>query len=305
MTTIKNVLITGGNGLVGSRLTQLLIAKGYNVSHLVRRKSGRKDVNEYLWNVNEKFVEEGAFNSLNAIIHLAGAGIADKPWTDARKKEIIDSRVLSTQLLNEKLKKSSQKIKSFVSASAIGFYGLEKRTEPLRETDGSGKGFLSDCCVQWENAVHEIKPYTDNLSILRIGVVLSEKGGALPKISMPVKLGIGSPLGSGKQIVPWIHLDDLCNMFIFAMEKELSETFNAVSPEITDNSTLTKTVANALRKPYFFPNVPAFAIKLLYGELADLVLLGTAVSSEKIQKSGFQFQFKNLEDAINEIAPRL
>lgn len=305
MNSNKNVLITGASGLVGNRLTQLLLEKKYKVSHLVRKKSGRKDVDEYLWNPYKGEIDEFALTNAHAVIHLAGAGIADKPWTEERKKEIINSRVNSSKLLVETIKASTNKPVTVISASAVGYYGLTPRALPLKETDVPGNGFLSECCIKWEEAVSEVKDSVDNFSVLRIGVVLTEKGGALPKIAMPVKWGVGSPLGSGKQIVSWIHIDDLCNMFIYCMENKLSGIFNAVAPEISTNTDLTKIVAGSLKRPVFLPNVPGIIIKLLFGELSSLVLEGAAVSADKISSVGFKFQHNNLKSAINEIAPRL
>jgi uncharacterized protein (TIGR01777 family) len=297
----KNILITGASGLIGQRLTDLLYEKGHRIAHLSRTPRSGKAVT-FLWDIQQNKMDNEAFQATDAIIHLAGAGVGDKPWTAARKLEIIKSRTESTRLLYNELKKGNHSIKTFVSASAIGFYGIDERGSFFKENDKQGRGFLAEVVAQWEQAVDQIAILGIRVVKIRIGIVLSEKGGALKELMKPVKFYIGAPLGSGDQTLSWIHLDDLCKIFIKAVEDdELKGIYNAAAPNPVSNKEFTKTLAKILHKPIILPPIPAFALKLLLGEMADIVLKGAKVSSEKIQKTGFLFKFNKLEDALTDL----
>lgn len=297
----KNILITGASGLVGTRLTELLLQKQYQVSHLGRsRKEGK--ISSFQWNVSTGVMDEDAFKNIDTIIHLAGAGVADKRWTEARKKEILESRTKSTALLFEKLKSKTHAIKTVVSASAIGYYGFGESDEILTEQNLPSSDFLAQVTKQWEEEVDKISNLGIRTIKLRIGIVLSDRGGALAQMAAPVKWGVGASLGSGKQWVSWIHLDDLCKMFIKAMEDEsLSGAYNATGTSYCTNEELTKAIATALSKPLWLPPVPGFVLKIMLGEMADMVLSGSKVSSQKIQRTGFAHQFKNLDEAVADL----
>lgn len=253
----------------------------------------------FYWNLKDQYIDSHAFEDTDYIIHLAGAGIADKRWSESRKKLIYDSRVKNTQLLFERSK--GYPIKGLVAASAVGFYGMDTGDKQLSENNERGKDFLSDIVVDWEKANAQFEERDLRVAMLRIGIVLSTEGGALKKMALPFKLGIGSPIGSGKQWMSWIHEDDLVEMILFALDNQLSGTYNAVAPEPTTNKEFSRTLAHVLAKPFWAPNVPAFVLRLLYGELAYVVLGGNKVASKKIQKTGFTFKFNNLKDALTHL----
>lgn len=294
------VLITGANGLIAKELSQRL-EKEYTVRFLTRKK---QNANEFEWNVDAGTIDAIALENVSHIIHLAGAGVAEKRWTEERKKEIISSRVGSAGLLLKTLQKKNQKLKSFVSASGINYYGTETTEKIFTEKDGPGHDFLSKVTIVWEQAANEFKNQrvAERVVKLRTGVVLSEKEGALKKMLPTIKAGIGSPLGSGKQYMPWIHIQDICSMYEFALKNsELDGAFNAIAPEHATNKDLTVQAAKVLKKPLYMPNVPAFVLKLLFGELSVAVLEGSRASSEKIQHAGFQFKFPDLKEALKDL----
>lgn len=301
MEDAKKILITGASGLVGSRLTEILLERGHTVTHLGRhRKEG--PVKTYVWNIDEALIEPGALTDVDAIIHLAGAGLADKPWTNARKQEILESRIRPTQLLYKNLADGNHRVKTFISASAVGYYGADRKDEVSTEDALPGNDFLATVVVQWEHAADAIEALDIRVVKVRTGIVLSEKGGVLKEIMTPVKFFLGAPLGSGKQYVSWIHLDDLCRLYLYAVENPaLHGPYNAAAPAPVTNRQLTQTIARSLHKPLLFPAVPSFALKLFLGEMADLVLGGCWMSSEKIQQAGFTFRFTKVEDAVNDL----
>lgn len=293
----KQVLISGGSGLVGSRLTELLQAKGYEVAHLSRSASDGK-VKTIPWDVVNMQLDAAEIEGYDSIIHLAGAGIVDEPWTEKRKQIIQESRTKTAELLKQAIEQNTKKPEVFVSASAVGYYGFVTTDHIFTEQDEPGNDFLADTCVHWEKSVESIAKLGIPTSKIRIGIVLSKNGGALKEMANPVKYNVGAPLGSGKQYMPWIHIDDLCSIFIYALENKLEGAYNAGAPNQVDNKTFTKTLASVLKKPLWLPNVPAFVMKLILGKRALLVLEGSRVSCKKIQERGFEFQFKDLEVAL-------
>jgi uncharacterized protein len=297
----KNILITGASGLIGSRLTELLHEKGYRIAHLSRTvRSGTTKT--FLWDINKDKIDNESLRSTDAIIHLAGESIGGKPWTKERKNEILKSRTHSTWLLYDELKKGNHNVKALVSASAIGYYGPDEKGGYFNEGDEQGKGFLAEVVHQWEEFVDQISTLGIRVVKIRTGVVLSEKGGALKELMKPVKFYAGAPLGKGTQVLSWIHLDDLCKIYIKAIEDESMEgIYNAVAPNPVTNREFTHRLATAMNRPIILPPIPSFVLKLLLGEMSDLVLKGTKVSNEKIQASGFKFQFDNLEDALTDL----
>lgn len=294
------VLITGANGLVAQELSKKL-EKEYTVRFLTRQK---KRANDYEWNIKEGTIDESVFDNISHVIHLAGANISEKRWTDERKKELISSRVDSADLILKTLQKKNIKLKSFISASGINYYGTETTEKIFTENDSPGNDFLSEVVVLWEKAADDFKEQNiaERVVKIRTAVVLSEKEGALKKMIPTIKMGIGSPLGSGKQYMPWIHIKDICSIYEFALKNsEFEGAFNATSPEHTTNENLTKKIAEVLKKPLIMPNVPSFVLKLLFGELSVAVLEGSRASSEKIQKAGFQFEFPDLKIALEDL----
>lgn len=293
---MKNILITGGSGLVGQRITELLEKKGYEVAWLSRSQQGRKS---FLWDVENKEIDPQAIEWADAIIHLAGAGVAEKRWTPERKKLILDSRTHSTQLLFSAIEKAEKKPSTFISASAVGYYGFNTGTTLVDEGSKAGSDFLAEVVIAWEHEVKKIEALHLRTVLLRIGIVLDAEGGALGEMLKPP---VAAPLGSGDQWMSWIHIEDLANMFVFALEKTtLQGIYNAVGPNPATNQQLTKEAAAAKGKPYIGIGVPGFALKLVLGEMAAMVLGGNRVSSQKIQKAGFEFEFPELKGALNEI----
>ncbi|NML57445.1 TIGR01777 family oxidoreductase [Chryseobacterium cheonjiense] len=294
------ILITGAGGLIARELAKRL-EKDYTVRFLTRKKR-RSD--EFEWNIREKTIDESAFDGVSHIIHLAGANISEKRWTDERKKELISSRVDSADLILKTLQKKNIKLKSFISASGINYYGTKTADQIFTESDGPGNDFLSEVVVLWERAADQFKEQNlaERVVKIRTAVVLSEKDGALKKMLPPIKMGIGSALGNGKQYMPWIHIDDICSIYEFALTNpDMDGAYNAVSPQHTSNENLTKKIAEVIKKPLFMPNVPGFVLKLIFGELADALLEGSRASSEKIQKAGFRFEFPDLKNALENL----
>ncbi|MDT3402794.1 TIGR01777 family oxidoreductase [Mucilaginibacter terrae] len=298
----KHVLITGGTGLIGSELTQILLNKGYEVSHLSRSAGKTNGVKTFLWDVNKGIIDEQCINGVDTVVHLAGAGIADKRWTEKRKQEIIDSRTKSIGLIYTALKaNANHTVKHVVSASGIGYYS-DRGDELMTEDKTPLHDFLGTCCMEWEKAVDKGLELGLSITKFRTGVVLTKKEGALPQLALPVKFGVGSPLGSGKQYVSWIHLHDAVNMYVQVVEGSLTpDTYNMAAPNPVTNAQLTQAVAKQLRRPLWVPNVPAFVIKLLFGELSTLVLGSTCTSSQKIEKAGYHFKFVHVSDALKDI----
>lgn len=294
------VLITGANGMVAQELSKTL-EKEYTVRFLTRKK--QRD-NDYEWDIKNGTIDETAFENVSHIIHLAGANISEKRWTDERKKELISSRVDSAKLLLNTLKKKNIILKSFISASGINYYGTITTEKIYTEDDAAGNDFLSEVVVLWEKSADDFKEQklAERVVKIRTAVVLSEKEGALKKMLPTINLGIGSPLGSGKQYMPWIHVKDICSIYEFALKNpKLEGAYNATSPQHTTNENLTKKIAEVAKKPLFMPNVPSFVLKLLFGELADALLEGSRASSQKIQEAGFQFKFPDLKAALEDL----
>ncbi len=299
----QTVLITGGTGSIGRRLTQLLQQEGYRVSLLSRSTTSIPDVRVYQWDIRKGHIDPQAIATADHIIHLAGEGIADERWTDARKESIMSSRTQSTDLLVQALAKNPHHVKSFVGASAIGFYGGDTADRPLTETSQGGSDFLAQVVRAWERAEEQIASIGIRTVKLRIGVVLMAEGGALPKLAQPVRLGAGAPIGSGQQYVSWIHLDDLCRLFIQGLSDESWQgVYNAVAPNPVTNEALTRAIAGVLHRPLLLPNIPNFAIKLMYGEMAIVVTGGNYVLNKRItDETNFQYQYADLTKALENL----
>lgn len=302
-----HILITGGTGLVGKALTNHLIEKGYAITVLTRYiptpDKQIPQVQYAQWNVAAQTIDVQAVVQADYIIHLAGASVAEKRWTTKRKKEIVDSRVQSTALLYNTLKNNSHKVKAFISASAIGWYGSDKKDQLFTEADTPATDFLGDTCRQWEEALKPITALGIRTASVRIGIVLSNEGGALAEFKKPLKYGIASILGSGKQIISWIHITDLVRLFVFLLEHQsLQGAFNAVAPKPVDNKHLIITLAKKLRGKFYIPiYVPSFILKLLLGEMSIEVLKSTTVSCQKIHQQGFIFEFPTIEATFNNL----
>ena len=298
---MKTILITGGTGLIGSKLSLALLAKGYQVRHLSRQPIGTAVIKSYNWDIENNSIDENAFVGVDAIIHLAGAGIAEKKWTDKRKAEIVNSRVNSTQLLFEYVQKMEQPIETFIAASATGIYPTNPH-KLYNENAKPATDFLGDCCEKWENKIDKFNTLGIRTVKLRTGIVLAKEGGALPKMANPILAGMGAPIGDGKQWMSWIDEDDLVNMYIYALENNsINGAYNAVSPNPCSNQNFTKVLAKVLNRFILLPKIPSFVIRLLLGEMSIIVLGSTKVSAEKIISTGFKFNFEKLNESLNKI----
>lgn len=299
----ERVLITGGTGLIGKRLTELLLLKGYEVALLSRKKEDIPSVRVFEWNVANGYVEDGALENTTYLIHLAGAGVADGRWTNERKKVIVTSRTETIGLVAKKMKEKGIVPKAFISASGSSYYGEDTGNEKHTEHSAPGSDFLSEVTVKWEKAADLVAAMGVRTVKLRTGVVLSEDGGALEKIAQPARLGFGASLGSGKQWMSWIHIDDVCGLYIAAMENEAWEgVYNAVTDAPVTNETLTKEICRALDKPQWLPNVPAFALRIAFGEMANVVLGSSYLINERIAaETDFEYKFPELTTALDNL----
>ena len=295
----NKILITGGSGLVGNHLSKLLVEAGHQVAHLSRNISGNETFPTFKWDIQKGEIDETAFDQVTHIVHLAGAGVADKKWTDERKKVILDSRIKSAELLFKYVSKLDLNLKSYISASAIGLYPYNDEAWAYEQTD-PGDGFLPHVVKEWEKSA-DLFQGVASVAKVRIGVVLSPEGGAMAEIAKPIKMFVGAPLGDGKQMTSWIHIHDLAGIFKFIVEEGLEGVFNATAPKPATNAQLTRSIARALQKPLILPNVPAFAMKMMLGQMAEIVLKGCKVSSAKIQTAGFKFKFPELDEAVKHL----
>lgn len=302
---METILITGGTGLVGQRLSHILKESGYRVIHLSRKEDLKAEFPAYHWDIQKGIIAEDALLQADHIVHLAGANVASRRWTAKFKRMAIDSRVKSIALLAKELKRLNKLPKSFISASAIGYYGDRGDELMIEKSPPAGKGFLSDTTIRWELAADDIVSLGIRVALLRVGIVLSAKDGALPKMMMSFKANCGTWFGDGSQYYSWIHIDDVAKIFQYAIENEtMRGAYNAVAPNPVTNKIFIKTLSKALdKKSLLFPT-PAFAIRLAMGEMADIVLRGCRVSPKKIQQAGFEFEHPDLEAALKDVILR-
>lgn len=298
---MAKVLITGASGLVGTRLTELLKAQGYEVNKLGRAGKGRRKPGTFNWDLTTGEVDERAFEGVSAIVHLAGAGIADQRWTNSRKKEIIDSRVKSAELLFNYLKNNKHTVKTMVSASAVGYYG-DCGAEKVSEEHAPGTDFLADVCKQWEASVHQFDSIGLRPVRCRFGIVLSKDGGALPELTKTIPIGIAGYFAKDNLYYPWIHIDDVCGILVHAIETEtMNGAYNTTAPKPLLIKELMQKIVEAKKSNAILTPVPPLAIKLMLGEKSALVLQSQRCSADKIIKSGYRFRYGKIEDALGEI----
>lgn len=293
----RSVLITGGTGLIGRHLSQMLVENGYKVHILSRSKRNHPDYKFFIWDIDKGYIEEGALD-VDYIIHLAGAGIADKRWSDKRKKLILDSRIKSTDLLASEIAKLDKK-PHYIGASAIGIYG-NIDDHSCKEEDASREDiFLVEVTRKWEDAHQEIKQLVPSWSMVRIGIVLSPEGGALQKLLIPYTFRMGNYFGKGDQVMSWIHIEDQCRLFLHLIEHNLSGIYNAVSPSPVTSKKLVQTIAAVKPGPYLLFGIPTFILKWIFGEMAQTILSSTKVSADKISDSGFSFHYPEVKSALS------
>lgn len=295
------VLITGATGLVGTELVSLLLKNGVYINYLTTSEDKIQKEEKYkgfLWNPQTAQIDESCIDEVDAVIHLAGASIS-KRWTESYKEEILDSRILSTNLLLRLLKNRPNTVRQFICASAIGVYPHSFERIYNEESTDRDNTFLGQVVQKWEESADQIHNLAGiKVAKIRTGLVLSGKGGALKELAGPVGFGLGSAFGSGKQIQSWIHVRDLAGIYHFVLANELEGIFNAVAPYPSDQNTVVKTIAKVLDKPYFMPNIPKFVMKAALGEMHTLLFTSQNVSAKKIIGEGYQFKFLSLEKAI-------
>lgn len=295
-----NILITGGTGLVGKALVKKLEARGHEVRVLTRHESD--DPKEFIWNISEKYIDEKAFDNLDCVIHLAGATISHL-WNDSYKKEMYSSRVDAANLILDYCNKYNVVLKSFISASGVNYYGTFTSDEILtEESPVVQEDFLAKLCVDWEKAAYQFSSIAERVVCLRTSMVLAKKDGAYPLLKLIVDYNIGSAVGSGKQWMNWIHLEDLVNMYVFAVENTgVNGNYNALADDYVTNKIFMKKLASASKK-FFLPiNVPAFVLKTLMGDMSSIILKGTRADNKKIKSLGSDFKYNKLDDAFKNL----
>lgn len=316
---MPTVLITGGTGMIGTALSRHLLNHGYDVIILSRnpletasvyrtasqqnsfRPSGK--IFYARWDTEKQYIDPQALSRADYIVHLAGEGVAKKRWTKKRKEEIRLSRTKSSQTLYHNLSSYPHNVKAVVSASAIGWYGPDKGGQPFLEQDPPADDFLGQTCRAWEESIDQVSSIGIRLVKLRLGIALSNEGGALAEFKRPARIGIAAILGSGEQVTSWIHIDDLCRAFIHAIETpEMQGAYNLVAPDPTTNKLLTLGIAKSMNGHFFIPfNVPSFLLKLIMGEMSIEVLKSTTVDSLKLQQTGFNFIYPNITSALRHL----
>ena len=303
---METVILTGGTGLIGTALSRFLASRGNQVIILTRNpkayRSSSPGISYAAWNIDEQSVNEEAFQKAKYVVHLAGAGVADKPWTEKRKKEIVESRTRSSELLIKAMSRIPNEIVSVVSASAIGWY-KPNLSKPAIETDPPDTGFLGETCQAWENSIQPVKELGKKLVILRTGIVLSNEGGAFPALAKPVRFGIAGILGTGKQIISWIHIEDICRLYTEAMmNPSWSGVYNAVTPNPVSNRTFTLELAKKMKGSFFIPiPVPNFVLRMNLGDRSEEVLKSSNISANKLKQQGFQFIYPTIDAAFREL----
>lgn len=300
----KIVLITGGTGLLGGAITKELQKKGYRVRYLSRSKQDNEGIESFKWDIDNSFIEEGAFDGVDTLIHLAGANIGELAWNEKNRKRILESRTKSTDLLCEKLGSLDDKPKQIVCASAVGYYMGQGGEKIFVESDEAGSGFPSEVTQKWEKATDQFRALGIPCAQMRIGIVLSTQGGALPQMMFPTRLLAGAPIGSGKQRMSWIHIEDVAGMFVFAMENQLDAVYNVAGSNSTSNADFMSHLRKAMGKINLAPPLPAFVLKIVMGERASLVLEDLAVSPSRIKEAGYKMRFDDLDDCLKDLLVR-
>jgi uncharacterized protein (TIGR01777 family) len=297
-----SILITGGSGLIGRYLTSLLLSKGYSVSHLSRGTDKFGRVRVHRWDPVRKILDPLILASVDYIVHLSGANLGESRWTEMRKNEIISSRVDTARLIYDTILRNDIKIKGFISASGVSCYGTVTSNHIFSEDDPLANDFLGIVCQKWEQAADMFADAGIRTVKIRTAVALEKNDSALSKMMMPARFGFLAITGSGKQYMPWIHIQDICSIYLKAIEdKTMNGAYNAVSPQHVTHKEFIETLGSVIKKPVMPLSVPGFALRSAMGEMASLVLEGSRVSSEKIKNAGYEFKFPNLHDALTNV----
>ena len=294
------ILIAGATGLIGSEITNKLLILGHSVSILSRNKTSNiPNVTVFVWNPEQNKIDSNAFDNIDVIINLAGAGVADKRWTSSYKQTILKSRINSTRLLVDSLQNTKNQVHTFINASAIGFYGSDTGNNWVDENTKCGNDFLADVVQKWEQEAFKANDLNIRTVAIRTGIVLSSKGGALPKLELPIKYFVGAAIGTGNQYISWIDIDDLVSIFIHCLtNNKLNGAVNAVAPTPLTNKAFNSALAKQLGRPLLLPNIPPFILKIMIGEFADSLIGGNRVLCTKITQSGFEFKHETLEKSL-------
>lgn len=295
------VLISGGSGLIGTALTAHALAAGHEVRWLVRKERTGAPVPTFLWNPGKGSIDEQALPGVTHIVHLSGANVADKRWTEKRIRELYDSRIVTADLLLATVQRLGIRPEAFISASGINYYGTFTERTIYTEEDRPANDTLGRLTQEWERAALRWAPLCRTV-MLRTPMVLSAKGGALAKLAAPARLGLGSVLGTGMQWVPWVHLDDLVRAYLHAMEDQrMRGPYNIVAPEHILGRDLMAGLSKALHRPFFLPAVPAWVLRTVLGRRADIILLGSRASSGRYQALAGPFTYPELEPALQDL----
>ncbi len=297
-----SVLISGGSGLIGRHLSSLLVSQGFRVSILSRNALPGQKFRTFSWDPENKRADPAIFDGVDYLVHLSGVNMGAKRWTEKRKEEIVNSRVMPARFLHEVITENLISPRAFISASAVGYYGSITSGRIFKEEDPPASDFMGTTCRLWEEAADLFEKSGIRTVKIRTAVVLDRNDTAVGRLIAPARFGLVLRLGSGQQYFPWIHMEDLCNIYLKAIvDDNMQGAYNAVAPQHTSNEELMRTIAKVMHRPLFLPPVPKILLKAVLGEMSDIILKGSRVSGEKIINAGYRFRYDRLEEALKQI----